>query len=79
MSEQAFLKFVAARLRLPSGGLRALSAKIHIKRVGKPESVPHAHTCSLTLDLPPYTSRAQLKRQLRLAFELMSKFEGLVD
>ena len=52
---------------------------IHIKRVGKPESVPHAHTCSLTLDLPPYTSRAQLKRQLRLAFELMSKFEGLVD
>eukprot|EP01050_Picozoa_sp_SAG11_P013230 SAG11_NODE_1532_length_4732_cov_4.721563_6_plen_144_part_00 len=74
-----FLKFVAARVRLPSGGLRALPSKIRVNRQGKITALPHGHTCSLSLDLPPYTSAAELQRQFEHAFRLMSEYEGLVD
>jgi hypothetical protein len=78
-TRRAFLKFVAARVRLPSGGLRALPRKITVNRQGRVESLPHGHTCSLSLDLPPYGSPAELRDRLEQAFALMLEYEGLVD
>lgn len=69
-----FLKFVTARVRLPSGGLRALSRKVEIRRSAADVStVPHGHTCALALDLPVYTSQTELHLMLYKALELMNQ------
>jgi len=41
--------------------------------------LPTAHTCSLTLDLPVYSSKAVLSERLAAALRLMAEYEGLVD
>ena len=85
----AFLQFVTARPRLPSGGLHALPCPIRVQEPGSGGSastqhdidgrLPTAHTCSLTLDLPSYSSKAILEQRLAAALALMAEYEGLVD
>ena len=79
VGRRCFLKFVAARVRLPSGGLAALPYKIKVNRQGRVTSLPHGHTCSLSLDLPPYSSVDELQMRFEQAFALMEEYEGLVD
>ncbi len=84
-----FLEFVTARPRLPSGGLYALPCPIRVQDPGSgsndsaqrdiDQRLPTAHTCSLTLDLPHYSSKEILKQRLDGALELMAEYEGLVD
>ena len=85
----AFLEFVTARPRLPSGGLHALPCTIRVQDPGSGGSgstqrdidqrLPTAHTCSLTLDLPSYSNKEILKQRLERALALMAEYEGLVD
>lgn len=85
----AFLEFVTARARLPSGGLHALPCPISVQDPGSggnsstqrdiDQRLPTAHTCSLTLDLPSYSSKEILKQRLEGALVLMAEYEGLVD
>ena len=87
----AFLQFVTARPRLPTGGLHALPCPIRVQQPaaladssgGSGSKVdarlPTAHTCSLTLDLPAYTGKAALRGRLVEALALMAEYEGLVD
>ena len=108
-----FLKFVTARVRLPSGGLRALSRKvidyltqfsyafdepdscasnshenshfsllscsqIEIRRSPDVSCVPHGHTCSMALDLPPYRTQTELHVMLYKALDLMNNFDTIL-
>ena len=62
----AFLRFVSERSRVPPGGL-AEPLKVGYEANGAPGGLPKASTCFLTLTMPRYESKAQLREKLLLA------------
>ncbi|XP_065912323.1 E3 ubiquitin-protein ligase NEDD4-like [Dysidea avara] len=76
------LQFVTGTSRVPMNGFAELQGsngpqKFCIKKLGKPDSLPRAHTCFNRIDLPPYRSYHELKEKLRLAVENTEGFEGV--
>ena len=67
------LQFVTGTTKVPSGGFVSLVGstgprKFTICKANKgTQFLPIAHTCFNQIDLPPYTSKAQLERMLTLA------------
>ncbi|XP_027199659.1 uncharacterized protein LOC113793786 [Dermatophagoides pteronyssinus] len=73
------LQFVTGTSSIPYEGFAALRGsngprKFCIEKLGKPTSLPRAHTCFNRLDLPPYTSFESLYEKLLLAVEESSTF-----
>jgi len=72
------LIFVTGNSQAPVTGFKDLQGSnkkiqhFKIKRYGNPDDLPVSHTCFNRIDLPPYTSKTQLKQKL-----LRSIAEGL--
>lgn len=60
------VRFVWGRSRLPSVG-QQWTTNFHISKRGNIESLPQAHTCFNSLELPPYPSEAIMKEKLLVA------------
>jgi len=67
-----FLFFVTGSFKVPFGGFKNL--KIGIEKVDDLERLPVAHTCSSSLDLPPYDSKEKLKDKLTIA--ILEGYQG---
>jgi E3 ubiquitin-protein ligase NEDD4 len=68
------LQFVTGTSRLPIGGFRELHGsdgprRFTVERTGSVDSLPKSHTCFNRLDLPAYSSYAQLHSKLTYAIE----------
>eukprot|EP00048_Salpingoeca_helianthica_P022598 m.19241 g.19241 ORF g.19241 m.19241 type:complete len:1022 (-) comp7541_c0_seq1:33-3098(-) len=69
------LQFVTGSCRLPMGGFKELMGSAGtpqpfcIEKVGDPGMLPRSHTCFNRLDLPPYSSKAQMEEKLTRAVE----------
>ena len=74
--KQKYLKFVWGRSRLPVD-LENLNDNHEIDLIHEgDESLPEAHTCFFTLDLPRYTTDEICKQKLTLAIELCGDIDG---
>ena len=72
--QEAVLKFVFARKRLPRQGGPAL-VLARMGREAPDRSLPMGHTCSGQLDLPDYSSREVMRAALLRAASLCSAFD----
>ena len=65
------LSYTCGSSRLPASGFQGLKpTAFHINITGESaDMLPSAHTCFNQLDMPPYTSKEQLKKKLFLAIE----------
>ncbi|VDD74916.1 unnamed protein product [Mesocestoides corti] len=68
------LQFITGTCHLPLGGFAELMGSngrqlFCIEKTGTEAWLPRSHTCFNRLDLPPYTSYAQLQEKLLLAIE----------
>ena len=70
-----FVKFVTGKPQLPPGGFGSLRYPIAIRYWGAAlDKLPQFHACFSQLDLPPYTSEAQMRNKLELAIGIESEF-----
>jgi hypothetical protein len=72
------LFFMTASSHVPLGGFKALRdarVPLTIQPGGPGDRLPTAHTCSNTLDLPLYTTRAEMEAKLFLAIYGTESFE----
>ena len=76
LEQQAkLLAYACGSSRLPAGGFGALRPKFNVTVSAEPtENLPSAHTCANQLQLPPYSSREQLRERLLKALELDAGF-----
>ena len=72
------LRWATSRSTLPVNGLDRNVTLIRLDTSGTPpdEWLPEAHTCSLEVALPDYTSRAALSEQLKRALQEMDAGGG---
>jgi hypothetical protein len=70
------LSYTCGSSRLPASGFQGLKpTAFHINITGaSADMLPSAHTCFNQLDMPPYTSKEQLKKKLFLAIEECQSF-----
>ena len=67
---RSLLRFISSYNNVPPGGFRKMAVDFVLGRINVPEShLPSSHTCTLTLDLPPYSNKALLKEKLMQAIE----------
>jgi hypothetical protein len=76
------VQFVTGTSKVPLDGFKSLQGmngpqKFNIQRIADPSRLPSAHTCTNQLDLPPYSSRDELRDKLIMAIRDKSGF-GLV-
>lgn len=72
------LRWATSRSTLPANGLGQKVTLIHKDTEGAPPDrwLPEAHTCSLEIALPDYSSRSALSEQLSRALEEMDAGGG---
>lgn len=60
-----FLFFITGSFKVPYGGFKNL--KIEITKMNNTDRLPVAHTCSKSLDLPPYESKEIMHEKLLIS------------
>ena len=62
---QQFVEFVTGRKRPGPGGFAANPITIKLVHPDDLNYLPEAHTCTATLDLPPYQTEQQFRDKIR--------------
>jgi hypothetical protein len=60
------VRFAWGRSRIPGRGAQ-WSTNMHISKRGSVDSLPNAHTCFFSIDLPPYEGEEVMRKKLLLA------------
>ncbi|GCC26294.1 hypothetical protein chiPu_0004710 [Chiloscyllium punctatum] len=75
--KKRFLAFLSGTERIPAGGIQNYCIKILKSRTDEPDSsYPRAYTCTMSLELPNYSSIEILREKLLHAIEFSEEFNA---
>ncbi|XP_043530291.1 probable E3 ubiquitin-protein ligase HERC4 isoform X2 [Chiloscyllium plagiosum] len=75
--KKRFLAFLSGTDRIPAGGIQNYCIKILKSRTDEPDSsYPRAYTCTMSLELPNYSSIEILREKLLHAIEFSEEFNA---
>ncbi|CAD8099394.1 unnamed protein product [Paramecium sonneborni] len=78
-----FLKFTTSRTRIPIGGFENQECRITVKLLNYLQTdidsrYPQGHTCTHTIDMPPYSNQQILQKRLEEALLFQGETFDLV-